>query len=116
MLNGSIVLRDYDVPKLMQMVIATIGGVGGAYFFFYFLNMLVEGLPRKLSLAVIPYAFVLPAVGVLGVFLLYPAVQTIVYSFANGDSTEWVGLRQLHEPAHRRGVPHARCSTTCCGS
>lgn len=102
-LNGSIYLRDYDVPKLMQMVIATIGGVGGAYFFFYFMNMLVEGLPRKLSLAVIPYAFVLPAIGVLGVFLLYPAVQTIVYSFANNDSTEWVGLdnydRLLHDEA-----------------
>jgi len=93
-LNGSIILRDYsdDIPKLLQMVFATVGGVAGCYGFFYFLNMLVEGLPRRLSLAIIPYAFVLPAVGVLGVFLLYPAVQTIVYSFANKDSTAWVGF------------------------
>ena len=27
--------------------------------------------------------------------LLYPTVQTINYSFANSDSTEYVGLRQL---------------------
>jgi len=93
-LNGSIILRDYseDIPKLLQMVFATVGGVAGCYGFYYFLNMLVEGLPRRLSLAIIPYAFVLPAVGVLGVFLLYPAVQTIVYSFANDDSTAWVGF------------------------
>ena len=67
--------------------------------------MLVEGLPRKLSLAVIPYAFVLPAFGVLGVFLLYPRIQTIVYSFANDDSTAVGRLRQLHQPAHGPCVP-----------
>ena len=95
-------------------MIATVGGVGGAYLFFYFLNMAVEGLPRKLSLAVIPYAFVLPAVGVLGVFLLYPAVQTIVYSFANRDSTEWVGFDNYDRPVPQRAVPdHARQQPAC---
>jgi alpha-glucoside transport system permease protein len=90
---GSQALVVFDVPKVAQMFGATIGGVAGAYGIYYFLNMMVEGLPRKLSLAVLPYAFILPAFCVLGVFLLYPAIQTIVYSFANSDSTAWVGFQ-----------------------
>jgi alpha-glucoside transport system permease protein len=97
--NGSIALSVYnaDIPKVAQMVLATVGGVVGAYGIFYFLNMAVEGLPRKLSLSVLPYAFILPAFGVLGLFLIYPTVQTIVYSFANADSTAWVGLDNYQE-------------------
>jgi alpha-glucoside transport system permease protein len=86
-----------SIPKLVQMVIATVGGVAGAAGFFYFLNMAVEGLPRKLSLAVIPYAFLLPAFGVLGLFLLYPTVQTIVFSFADKRSENWVGFQNYKD-------------------
>jgi len=75
---GSQALSIYndDIPKLAQAFVATIGGILGAAGLFYFLNMAVEGLPRRLSLAVIPYAFILPAFGFLGVFLIYPTVQT----------------------------------------
>src|SRR3954454_21821750 len=41
---------------------------------------------------VVPYLFVLPALGLVGVLLVWPTVQTAVYSFANADSTRWVGL------------------------
>ncbi len=41
----------------------------------------------------IPYAFLLPALGLLTAFLIYPTIQTIIYSFANRDSTAWVGLQ-----------------------
>jgi len=83
----------YDVPKLLQAVLAIVGGVGGAIMLFYFINMMVEALPLRLSIKVIPYAFILPAFGLLTAFLIYPTVQTIIYSFANRDSTAWVGLQ-----------------------
>lgn len=67
-------------------------GIGGAMVFFYFLNVCIEGFPSRLSTGLIPYAFLLPGFSLIGIFLLYPTVQTIVYSFANDDSTEWVGL------------------------
>jgi len=67
-------------------------GIGGAVVFFRFLNMIIEGLPSRLSEGLIPYAFLLPALTLLGLMLIYPTVQTIVYSFANDDSTAWVGL------------------------
>lgn len=85
-------LTIYDWPKLLQALVAIVAGVGGAGILFYFINMLVESLPLQLGLKVIPYAFLLPAIGLLAAILIYPTIQTIMYSFANQDSTEWVGF------------------------
>ncbi len=72
--------------------VAILVGVGGAAAFFYFLNMLVEGLPQGLSLKVIPYAYLLPGYAFIALMLLYPAIQTIQFSFADADSESYVGL------------------------
>ncbi len=78
--------------RLLIGVLAVVIGVGGAAFFFYFLNMLIEGLPQRWSLRLMPYAYVLPGLGLIALILIYPTVQTIIYSFANRDSSAWVGL------------------------
>ena len=78
--------------KFVIAILAIVGGVGGAALLFYFLNMFVEGLPRRLSEGVIPYAFILPGLLLVGLMLIYPTFQTINYSFANSDSTAYVGL------------------------
>lgn len=67
-------------------------GIGGSVVFFLFLNICIEGFPARFSAGIIPYAFLLPGFSLIAIFLLYPTVQTIVYSFANDDSTGWVGL------------------------
>jgi alpha-glucoside transport system permease protein len=36
--------------------------------------------------------FILPAVAAISLFLIYPAVRTVILSFANAQSTAWVGL------------------------
>jgi alpha-glucoside transport system permease protein len=82
----------YLDSKLLIGVVAIVVGVGGAMALFWFLNMFVEGLPERASLTLIPYAYLLPGFALIGLMLLYPAVQTIVYSFANADSTAWVGF------------------------
>ncbi|MEO7754814.1 MAG: sugar ABC transporter permease [Terracoccus sp.] len=79
--------------KLVIGLLAIVGGVGGAAALFYFLNMFVEGLPRRLSEGLIPYAFVLPGLALVGLMLIYPTFQTVNYSFANADSTAYVGLQ-----------------------
>ena len=79
--------------KIIIGVLAIIGGVGGAAALFYFLNMFVEGLPRRLSEGFIPYAFVLPGLALVGLMLIYPTFQTVNYSFANADSTAYIGLQ-----------------------
>ena len=79
--------------KFIIGVLAIIAGVGGAALLFYFLNMFVEALPRRLSEGLIPYAFVLPGLFFVALMLIYPTFQTINYSFANSDSTAYVGLQ-----------------------
>jgi alpha-glucoside transport system permease protein len=78
--------------KLLTALLAIIAGVGGITLLFFLLNLLVERLPGRWEQRVKPYVFILPAVAVVGLFLVYPAIQTVVYSFANDRSTAWVGL------------------------
>jgi alpha-glucoside transport system permease protein len=82
----------YGDSKILIGLLALVVGVGGAYLLFLFLNMFIEGLPGRLSRGLMPYAFLL-----LGLMLLYPTVQTINYSFANRDATEYVGLENYRE-------------------
>jgi len=83
--------------KILIGLLALVVGVGGAYGFFYCLNQFVEGLPGRLSRGLMPYAFLAPAFALLALMLLYPTVQTINYSFANADATEYVGLENYRE-------------------
>lgn len=78
--------------KILIGALGLVFGIGGAVVFFRFLNMIIEGLPSRLGEGLIPYAFLLPALSLLGLMLIYPTAQTVVYSFANDDSTEWAGL------------------------
>jgi alpha-glucoside transport system permease protein len=89
----ALALYGDDIPRLLQGVIAVVVGVGGAAGIFYFLNMLVEGLPKRVSQGVIPYAFLLPALLLIGVMLIYPTLQTIQFSFADADSEVYVGFQ-----------------------
>ncbi len=78
--------------KFIIGVLAVVVGVGGAVLFFYFLNMIVEGLPDRLSRTVMPYAYILPGLGLVGLMLIYPTLQTIQYSFADKRSEVYVGF------------------------
>lgn len=79
--------------KILMGALGLVIGVGGAAILFYFINVAVEALPRRLEHGLIPYAFLLPGFSLIGLMLLYPTLQTIHYSFANADSTAYVGLQ-----------------------
>jgi alpha-glucoside transport system permease protein len=78
--------------KILNALISIIGGVGGALVLYYLLNKFSEVLPGKWEDRIKPYLYLLPALAAIGLFLIYPAIQTIVYSFANRDSTAFVGV------------------------
>jgi alpha-glucoside transport system permease protein len=78
--------------RVINALLAIVGGVSGALLLYYILNKLVELLPQKWEDRIKPYAFILPAFLALGLFLLYPAIQTIALSFANAESTRWIGF------------------------
>jgi alpha-glucoside transport system permease protein len=79
------------VVKALNTLLTVIAGVGVALALYWTLNKLVELLPGRWEERVKPYAYILPAVAAISLYLIYPAIQTIVYSFANADSTAFVG-------------------------
>ena len=73
-------------------LIAILIGVGGIVLVFWGLNEVSNRLPKKTGDRVRPYFFILPAMLVVGVFLLYPAIRTIYDSFRRTQFVD--GVRQ----------------------
>ncbi len=67
--------------KLVQAVVAVLLGVVGIWALFIVANSLVELLPTKATTVIRPYIFVLPAIAIVTVFLVAPAISTIIQSF-----------------------------------
>lgn len=70
-----------NVSKLAQALVAIILGVGGIWALFYAGNTIIEALPAKATDFLRPYLFVLPAIAVVGLYLVYPTVGTVAQSF-----------------------------------
>jgi alpha-glucoside transport system permease protein len=78
--------------KILNALIAVVAGVAGAVVVYYLLNKLAELLPGRWEDRVKPYLYLLPAFAAISLYLIYPTIQTLVYSFANNRSTEFVGF------------------------
>jgi len=79
--------------KVVNAVIAVIGGIGGAIIIFWILNKLAESLKGRWEDRVKPWMFAGPAILAIAVYLIYPAIVTVQYSFANEASTAYVGFQ-----------------------
>ncbi|MGQ0848172.1 MAG: carbohydrate ABC transporter permease [Actinomycetota bacterium] len=87
---GLRLLRDPNVfsnlsptlSKLAQALVAIVLGVGGIWALFFAANAIVEALPRPATAFLRPYVFVIPAVAVVGLYLIYPTIGTVIESFA----------------------------------
>ena len=77
--------------KILNTLITVVVGVGAAVILYWVLNKIAELLPGRWEDRIKPYLYILPAYAALLFYLVYPAVQTFVFSFANATSTEWVG-------------------------
>jgi alpha-glucoside transport system permease protein len=80
------------VIKVLNALIAVVGGVAGAIVVYYLLNKLAELLPGRWEDRIKPYLYLLPALAAIGLYLIYPTIQTFVFSFANPQGTEFVGF------------------------
>lgn len=81
------------LSKVFATLVTVVIGVGAVLFMYFVLNALAQILPSRWGDRARPYLYLLPAVVVVAVYLIYPTLQTIVYSFANTDSTKFVGLK-----------------------
>lgn len=77
---------DQFIAKLVLAVIALLVGVGGIWLVFTGLSTIVERFPAKLRDRVIPWVFVAPALVLLTIFLVYPAVSTVIQSFQDNKT------------------------------
>lgn len=78
--------------KIINGILAILGGVGGSLALFWLLNFLVERLPGKASDRLKPWVFAGPATVFISIFLVYPAVRTLLSSFQDRNGEEFVGL------------------------
>ena len=69
-----------------------VAGVGGIILLYFVLNWVVEQLPAKWEERLRPYVFIGPPLILLAIFLLYPAVRTIILSFYDARGANFVGL------------------------
>src|SRR5439155_26502140 len=72
---------DQFLSKLLLAAIALFVGVGGIWLHFTGLSSVVELFPPNIRDRILPWVFVSPALVLLGVYLVYPAVATILGSF-----------------------------------
>jgi alpha-glucoside transport system permease protein len=87
---------DQFLAKLLLAAIALYVGVAGIWLLFTGVSSLVERFPPKVRDRILPWIFIGPALLLLGIYLVYPAVATIIGSFQdkNGAFTlaNWSSL------------------------
>jgi len=81
------------VIKVINTLLAIVVGVGVALVLYWLLNLIAERLPGPWEDRLKPYFYLLPAVAVISLFLIYPALRTIQYSFADATSSKYVGFK-----------------------
>ncbi|HEY7582001.1 MAG TPA: sugar ABC transporter permease [Acidimicrobiia bacterium] len=69
------------VSKVLQGLVAVALGVGGIWALYYAGNSIIEAFPPRVAASLRPYLFVLPAIVVVGLYLIYPTIGTVVQSF-----------------------------------
>jgi len=72
---------DQFFAKLLLAAIALLVGVGGIWLLFTGASSLVERLRPGVRDRVLPLVFITPAVLLLAIYLVYPAVRTVIGSF-----------------------------------
>jgi alpha-glucoside transport system permease protein len=85
-------LRDAEASRLVLALVAIVVGVAGVFALYWGMDLVVDLLPLRFRESVRPFVFVGPALVILTVFLVYPAINTTVISFMDAQSREFTGL------------------------
>ncbi len=95
---GMFFIRDAQVsknplPQTIILAIALIWGVGGIVLLFFTGNIVIEQLPEKWARQVEPILFVGPALLMLTWALVLPTIRTLIASFYDQISKNFVGWK-----------------------
>jgi alpha-glucoside transport system permease protein len=83
--------------KVLSAILTVAAGIGAALAFYWLLNKLAELLPGRWEDRTKPYFFIAPAFLAVAFYLIYPAIVTVLNSFQDRASVEWVGLENYKE-------------------
>lgn len=87
-------MRDEEAPKLLVTLVAIVVGICGVWLLFWIFNDLVSLTPsRRFQEKLRPFVFVGPALVLLLIYLIYPAINTIYLSFFDARSENFIGLQ-----------------------
>lgn len=79
---------------------AVIIGIGTSALLYFFLNILIHQLPERIKRKVEPYIFIGPVLLLIGLFIVWPTLQSIRLSFmeeAIDGSTKWIGFQNFRD-------------------
>jgi alpha-glucoside transport system permease protein len=94
---------DRTLAKLLLAGVALVVGVGGIWLFYAGLNAIVEQLAARWRRRILPWVFVGPALVLLTIYLVLPAVLTTITSLTEGaglGNYSWA----LTDPAMQRMI------------
>jgi alpha-glucoside transport system permease protein len=84
-------MRETDASRALVVLVALVVGVGGVFALFLGMDRITDLFPLRWAERIRPWVFVGPALLLLGVFLVYPVVNTIMVSFRDATGTNYVG-------------------------
>ncbi len=93
MAQGFLLLRDGNLPKLANAIVAIAWGVGGIAAVYFTLNLMVESLNQRARNILQPFVFVGPAALILIWFFIIPTFRTAALSLFDRDGEIFVGLQ-----------------------
>jgi alpha-glucoside transport system permease protein len=86
-----------DLFTALQAVIA---GIAITALIYFLLNLLIHQLPERIKRRVEPYVFIGPVLVLIGLFVIWPTLQSIRLSFmeeALDGSTTWIGFQNFRD-------------------
>jgi alpha-glucoside transport system permease protein len=86
-------LKDQNASKLLVVIVALVVGVFGVFALYWGMDLLIKLLPENIGAKIRPFAFVGPALVILAIFLVYPAINTIWLSLRGPHGDTFVGLQ-----------------------
>lgn len=108
LLNGTFEAMSGRVPAVIVAGVAILIGVVGVFAMYTVVDYGIKRLPDKIGRAVQPYAWAGPAVLVLCIYLVYPAVNTVQLSFYDATGDNFVGMQNYQyvftDPAMLRSL------------
>ncbi len=85
-------LRDSQAPQIVITISAIVWGVGGSAALYGVTNWVIQRTNESWRKILTPFMFVGPAVAILGWYLFIPTIRSLVLSFYDRSSQNFVGF------------------------